>query len=82
MGARSPRAKVNDLFSADSLLALGSKRVQEQGGGSFYIPYPEPHASNFGLQQSAEVETYIDARTGALVVLPPGVDMDMVLDED
>lgn len=77
--ATAPRTKANELFPDGSLLALGGKKVQEIDGAC-YLPYPQPHARNFDLEQSAEVQTYIDSRTGALVVLPPGVTIDDVVE--
>lgn len=73
--AMSPRTRANELFPDGSLLGLGSKNVQEISGAC-YVPFPQPHARQFGLEQSEEVQTFIDSRTGALVVLPPGVDID------
>lgn len=78
MSSASPRTRANELFPEGSLLALGEKLVQEISG-SYYVPFPLPHARNFGLEQSAEVDIHIDSRTGALVVLPPGVSVDELL---
>lgn len=73
---QTPREKANELLTS-RFLPLGQKRVQEISGAS-YVPFPQPHARHFGLEQSVQVETHIDARTGALVVLPPGVDVEDV----
>lgn len=75
----APRTKANDLFPEDSLLALGERKAQEHGDG-YYVPFPQPHARHFGIEQSSTVEIHIDSRTGALVVLPPGVSLDDVLE--
>ena len=77
--ATTARTKANELFPDGSLLALGGKKVQKFSGAC-YVPFPQPHARNFGLEQSEEVETHIDSRTGALVVLPPGVSLEDVLE--
>lgn len=77
--ATAPRTRANELFPEDSLLALGERKAQEHGDGC-YVPFPQPHARNFGVEQSSTVDIHIDSRTGALVVLPPDVSLDDVLE--
>ena len=51
------------------LTALGERKVQEQDGAC-YLPFPQPFASNEGLEQSTSVDVYRHDPTGAIVYLP------------
>lgn len=78
MGGSKPRPRelANQVLNS-RFLPLGERKVQEIGDAC-YVAFPQPHAREFGVEQSATVEAHIHAGTGALVVLPPGVDVEEV----
>lgn len=76
----SAYSRAHDLFPDDALLPLGERKVQDIGKSpTAYVAYPQPHARNNGLTQSTKVDLYIDGITGALLVLPPNVDLEDVV---
>ena len=68
----SPTERVHRALqdNSDDLTLLGSRRAQDHDGG-IYVPYPQPHARNDGVEQSTEIDIYRHDPTGAIVVLPP-----------
>jgi len=69
--SRNPAERVADALDDDDLVPLGERKAQENGeGDAIYLPYPQPHARNQGLEQSAAVEVFLHASTGAVVLIP------------
>jgi len=80
MSASLVHKRAHDLFPDDTLLPLGSRKIQEIGETPCtYLVYPQPFARQNGLTQSTEVDLHIDSQTGALLVLPPDVSLEDVL---
>lgn len=72
------RELLGEVIDDDSLVPLGERNAQEKQG-SVYVPFPQPHARQRGIKQSTTVRYALHAPTGALVVLPPGIDTTEVL---
>lgn len=73
------RELLGDVIDDDSLVPLGERSAQEKQG-SVYIPFPQPHARQCGIEQSTTVRYALHAPTGALLVLPPEVETDEIID--
>ncbi|MBO4248878.1 hypothetical protein IL252_13725 [Halomicrobium sp. IBSBa] len=78
MSQRQVRYNVGRALSDSPVVPLGDAKAQEQGGSSIYVPYPQPHARNQGIEQSSEVELALLAGTGVIMVAPSGFDWEML----
>jgi len=55
----------------DDLIPLGERKAQEVGeNDAIYLPFPQPHARNQGLEQSSPVKVYFHPSTKAVIWLP------------
>lgn len=68
MSATSQTEMIAQAIEDDDLVPLGEKKAQESEG-AIYVPFPQPHARNQGLEQSSQVKVYLHAPSGALVVI-------------
>jgi len=72
MSEPSQSEKLAEAFGDLDLIPLGTRKAQEQGNGSaVYLPFPQPHARNQGIEQSTSIEIGLHPPTGAVVFLPP-----------
>lgn len=56
------------------LVELDDKSAVKNGGG-VYVPWPQPHARNVGVTPKTSVSPVLHSPTGAIILLPPGVDL-------
>jgi len=69
MTQKTPRELIAEVSEGD-LTPLGTRKAQSDDG-AIYVCWPQPFASNQGLEQSTEIEVYRHDPTGAMVFMPP-----------
>jgi hypothetical protein len=73
-GRASARARAASIDTS-TLVPLDPKSAQEKER-CVYVPYPQPHARQAGVDHQAKVTPVLHAPTGAMIILPPGVELE------
>lgn len=63
---------VSEAFGSKDTIPLGTRTALNQGeGDSIYVPYPQPHARNTGIEHESKVDIHLHGPTGAVIIMPP-----------